>query len=506
MIDLDLEYVGLKLHRRGFREWFLVFFKKVENKSFTVEPIHEELFQCFQDIYDGKSPRQIINIPPRSAKTTMSIYFIAYALAGNMMSNFIYTSFSQELLSTNSKRLSVILADKLYEKMYINSFQEQEIEDSVIDEFWKSYYNLNPNNNFKFTSKCITTNQGGVILFNSIGSAITGFGAGIVNAKGFSGALIIDDANKPGEIHSERIREKVKKYFEETLLSRLNSSTIPIINIQQRLHVDDLSGFLEKEYNFLVLKKPLLENGICQIPNQYSQKRIEELQKNNYLFTSQYQQEPVKLGGNLIKTEWFKNYRIPQERYRQMYMVADTAFSTKTSADNSAFMLIGITQENDLHILDLFVKKMDFVELKNALISFYQKAISKYSRFNTISAIYIENKGSGQALIPELKQSRLPIAELYPTYYNPHLKKEQVTDKYTRYLEISTDIQAGYVYIPENSEWLLDFLRECEVFDGLGTTHDDMVDCLIYALKIRRTTQEIDWDKSYKTMQTMLYQ
>lgn len=497
---MDIQYIGLRLHERGFKDWFLFFFEEVEGYSFILEPIHEDLFRCFQDIYDGKTARQVINVPPRSAKTSMSIYFIAYALAKNMKCNFIYTSFSQELLATNSRRLAIILNNPLYVDMYFNNSQEIDIEDTVVDDFWREYYKLNEMNSFKFTSKQITTNQGGVILFNSIGASITGFGAGLRGAKTFSGCLCIDDANKPIEAHSEKIRNKVVRYFEETLLSRLNNSNTPIINIQQRLHLEDLSGFLIKEYNFSVLKKPLIENGICQIPNQYTQKRIEELKKNNYLFTSQYQQEPIQLGGFLIKTELFKKYKEPNKRYKQLYIVCDTAFSTKTSADNSAFMLVGITLENnDLHILDMYVGKMNFVELKNNLLNFYRKSLAIYGKYNTISSIYIENKASGQSLIQELKYNSnniLPIKELYPTYYNTKLKKEQTTDKYTRYLEVSSDIEAGYVYLPEQSDWVLDFISECESFDGLGTYKDDRVDCLIYALKVRRNSNNIDWKET----------
>ena len=76
------------------------------------------------------------------------------------------------------------------------------------------------------------------------------------------------------------------------------------------------------------------------------------------------------------------------------------------------------------------------------------------------------------------------------------LKREQVKDKYTRFLEISTDIENGYVYIPEHADWVLEFLAECESFDAWGTYKDDRIDCLIYALKVRRQRQDIDWDKS----------
>lgn len=504
---LDIEYLGNHLHKSGFKRWFLFFFKQVEKQAFIIEPIHEDLFQCFQDIYDGKVNRQVINVPPRSGKTTLAIYFVAYALATNMKCNFIYTSFSQVLLADNSRRLSTILNDPLYKAMYCENPEEMDIDSSVVDEFWKDYYKISDDKLLKFSSKRISTSQGGTILFSSIGSTITGYGVALKNSADFSGCLIIDDPNKPIEVHSKTIREKVKVYFEETLLSRLNNPYAPIVNIQQRLHLEDLSGFLKDKYNYSVLKKPLVENDICNLPKQYPPERIEELQKNNYFFSSQYQQEPVKLGGNLIKTEWLRHYSEPKERYNQIYIVCDTAFSAKKSADNSAFMLCGITFENDLHILDMLVGQWDFINLKKMLKEFYQKAVCRFSRFTSISAIYIENKASGQSLIQELRQQRLPIKELYPSYYNAELKKEQVADKYTRFLEISTDIEAGYVYVPEKSDWILDFLAECESFDGLGTNRDDRVDCLIYALKIRRQNLNIDWEKSFNefSMYNSLY-
>ena len=505
-MKIDLELFGKRLLERGFRDWFLFFFKETEGQDFVIEPIHKDLFRCFQDIYDGKSTRQIINIPPRAGKSTMAIYFIAYALAKNMKCNFIYTSFSQELLSTNCRRLACILNSKMYVEMYLGSnlTQEQEVQDTVTDDFWKEYYKLKEglptDAPFKFSNKQITTSSGGVVLFNSIGSSITGYGAGLVSIEnqGFGGSIIIDDANKPIEAHSKKIRDKVKTYFEETLLSRLNNSKTPIINIQQRLHIEDLSGFLLKNYDFQILKKPLLIDGVCQIPHQYNEKRIEELKKNNFLFLTQYQQEPIQKGGSLIKTDWFKRYEIPEEMYRLMYIVCDTAFSTKTSADNSAFMLVGITNDNDLYILDMQVGKMDFVTLKKNLKNFYKRSLMTYGRYNVISSIYIENKASGQSLIQELRSEKLPISELSPTAYNKSKGKETVTDKYTRFLEISTQIESGCVFIPDTGGWVNDFLSECEAFDGLGSTKDDMIDCLIYALKVKMKSFEIDWGASLK--------
>ena len=179
--------------------------------------------------------------------------------------------------------------------------------------------------------KKITTYQGGICLFSPIGGQITGYGCGVRSAKKFSGALIIDDGNKPADVRSQTMRDRVLRYYEETLLSRLNNPYVPIINIQQRLHVEDLSGTLEKKYRFNTLKKPLLdENGVCQIPSQYTPERIEELKKNNYMFLSQYQQEPIILGGQVIKRAYFRYYPVAKEyQYKRILIAADTAMKTK---------------------------------------------------------------------------------------------------------------------------------------------------------------------------------
>jgi len=236
------QYFGQLLHKKGFETWFLYMFRLIETRKFIKEPLHPKLLQAFQDVYDLKHKRLNINICPRSAKTTVARYFIAYTLATNPKANFIYTSYSQALLNDISRDLANILTNPVYLAMYDNGIKEEAQEVQPIDEFWQSYIQEETGKP-TFSSRKITTADGGVVLFSSIGGQITGFGSGIRGAKEFSGCLIIDDASKPSDIYSQVRRNKVKTYFEETLLSRLNDSEVPIINIQQRLHLEDMSLF-----------------------------------------------------------------------------------------------------------------------------------------------------------------------------------------------------------------------------------------------------------------------
>ena len=478
---------------RGFRDWFLYMFRIIDGNDFVIEPVHEDMFDQFQRVLDGKDTRINENLCPRSAKTTLAKFFVVYTMTKNPRSHIIYTSFSQDLLMQIAGEIASIMQHPVYRAMYPATAPQLSQEQlDPVDEFWKDYL-FEQTKETKFSSRKITTAYGGVVLFASIGSAITGFGAGRRESKEFAGCLIIDDANKPADIRSETMRKKVHTYFVETLFTRLNSSDTPVINIQQRFHVEDLTGFLETTYGFKTFKHPLLdENGNCTLPRQYTPERVKELQKNAYTFSAQYQQSPVIEGGNLIKTEWFRRYNVLPNKFDTMYIVADTAFTEKKSADNSAFGLFG-TVGKDIYMIDGYCKKVIFPDLCRDMVSFYESAKARYNN-STLAAIYIENKGSGISLIQQLREKGLPVRELMPTVHNTELRKDQVSDKFTRFNEIAADLESGYVFIPESGPWGLEFISECEAFTGgKQDAHDDFVDVLIYALKIRRNATITDW-------------
>lgn len=469
---MNPEHFGKWLLSLGFKGWFLYMFRAIEQTAFVVEPIHADLFDSFEKILGNTYKRLNINIPPRSAKTTLAIYFIIYTWLLNPKANFIYTSFSQSLLNDIAVRMRNILESPIYKSMYANFVNFESEEANPIDDFWLEYLKKETGKN-TYSTKKITTAHGGICLFSSIGSQITGYGAGIRNGKGFTGALIIDDANKPADVHSAVMRNKVERYFEETLLSRLNSSDVPIINIQQRLHLGDLSGILETKYGFETLKKPLLdENGVCQLPQQYSPERIKELQINNYMFVSQYQQEPIVLGGAIIKREWFGYYDSEKDyEYKRIVIAGDTAMTAKESSDYSCLLVGGVTKNNRLHILQMLHQKLEYPELKQAAIGLFN---SYQTGATKASAIYLENKASGVQLIQDFKKSGLPVTGIDVT-----------KDKLTRVEEVLEYIANGLILLPNSETYGNNpvFLAECEAFTrDLAQTHDDIVDTLVHLI------------------------
>lgn len=471
---INSEFLGQRLLKQGFETWMRYMFRIIEARPLVVEPIHADLFQTMEKLYAGKELRQNINVPPRSAKTTLAKYFIAYCWTISPKMNFIYTSYSESLLANISKELMTILEHPAYKAMYPQSRAIEGEEDiTPKDDFWYEYLKQFYTGKNVYSAKKITTYQGGICLFSPIGGQITGYGCGVRSAKKFSGALIIDDGNKPADVRSQTMRDRVLRYYEETLLSRLNNPYVPIINIQQRLHVEDLSGTLEKKYRFNTLKKPLLdENGVCQIPSQYTPERIEELKKNNYMFLSQYQQEPIILGGQVIKRAYFRYYPVAKEyQYKRILIAADTAMKTKEYNDYSVFMAGGVTTDNKLHVLDMLRGKWEAPELEKMAVAIWNQFKLYPVTGLTCNGFYIEDKASGIGLVQGLTAK----------YGIPVIGVPASTDKLTRAENVLPYIESGQVHLPENENYNfnVDILSECEAFSrDMSHKHDDIVDTL----------------------------
>jgi len=467
------QYFGQLLHKEGFERWFLYMFRVIEGRKFIKEGLHPQLFQAYQDVYDLKEKRLNINVCPRSAKTTLAKYFIAYTLAFNPKSNFIYTSYSQALLNDISRDLTNILTHPIYLAMYDNGAKEEKQEIDPIDEFWQSYIREETGKP-TFSSRKITTAEGGVVLFSSIGSQLTGFGCGQRGAKVFSGCLIIDDANKPSDIYSQVRREKVKLYFEETLLSRLNDSEVAIVNIQQRLHLEDLTGFLLTKYKFNLLKLPLVVDGVCQLPSQYTPERLEELQKNEFMFLSQYQQTPIISGGAIFKRDCFIFTNILPEKYDYTFMTADLAYKDKQHNDFTCFSYWGVLDKK-LYLIDAKRKKINAVEIDGWIRPWIIPKLGYGFRY-----IWIEDKAHGTYLLQQYRKDGLPV----PSEQMIKQTLPRDGDKVMRANNIipCLNMTSPNVIFNNQIEGFNDLVEELLSFNN--STNDDFVDTVIDACKI----------------------
>ena len=164
------------------------------------------------------------------------------------------------------------------------------------------------------------TTAGGVMYATGTRGTITGFGAG-KRREGFGGATIIDDPHKADEAKSDTIHKGVIDWFQNTLESRKNSPDTPIIVIMQRLHEDDLTGWLLGDrgkdgngppvaggngevWEQLRLSAWVGEDEEPLWPEKHSADELRRMEKANpYVFAGQYRQLPAPPSGGVIKPD-----------------------------------------------------------------------------------------------------------------------------------------------------------------------------------------------------------
>lgn len=263
---------------------------KLYTQKFIIKPFHHKicdtLYKCAHRLLDDYIV--IINMPPRFSKTQLITYYVLWCYLQNMAAKFIYATYSADLSLKTSREIKHALS---------HTYDKKKLITKTSDGLWE------------------TESLGGFLATSILGQ-VTGFGAGDIYASPFSGDVIIDDAQKPSDSFYEKKRDNVIKNFDETFWSRRNNlDKVPIIVIQQRVHEDDLSGYLLKSnYPKTLLKVPALdENGQSVFPERVSTETLLKYKEvNEYVFNAQQMQAPKKLTGNFFNVNNLEQISLQQ--------------------------------------------------------------------------------------------------------------------------------------------------------------------------------------------------
>ena len=469
MQDDGLRQAIAAICKKDFLSYLLVVFFLINNSKFLLKDFHRLIIKKLQNIVDCKNEKRnlALCLPVGSGKSLIIEYFITWCFARSINNTFCYTSNSDRLINKLSKECKDIIENEQWQLLFNHPLKKDDRQRV----------------NFSFEG---AKNRTGLTA-GTTGGAITGLDAGNPNIQGFSGALIIDDPLDAGNARYEKAREEVITFYDEKLATRRRTPTTPTILIMQRLHLDDLVGWIERNEAGVwdICKvKALDEQGNSFWEERYPTEELKHIQTTNaFKFQAQYQQEPIALGGSVIKSEWFGYYPINVTyNYSKIIIAADTAIQAKEHSDYSCFIVGGITQNNHLHILQIVHGKWEYPELKQNASNVYNMwQFDK--RTTSASALYIEDKASGQQLIQDFQHLGLPVRPI-----------EVTKDKLTRVEEVLDYIAAGLVQLPENRSYgnnnLL--LTECEAFSrDMSHSHDDIVDTLVHLINNSIAKREV---------------
>ncbi len=475
--------LGLKKSQNSFIE-----FVKMMNPDLKFANFQYDLMEKLNGLENGTLGKNkiLITMPPRHAKSFLAtVHFPIYYLGRKPNRNVLSTSYNQDLAKTFGRQVR----DLAREPIINQAFQDFKMSDEsrAVDD-WRTSLN-------------------GTYFATGIGGSTTGRAATL---------LILDDPIKAREeADSVTQRNKTWSYYVSALTTRKqpepDGTQAKEIVILTRWHPDDVAGRLmdtpdwkagEWEHiNFPAIKTISGEKkSVTDLPpddpryipsgklstvapgkRHYKEDAeealweerfpLEELHKRKKLdpreFASLYQQTPYIVGGNLIKSGWWKYYDPKDVEYQSIIIAADTAFKKTEQSDYSVLMVMGADKNADLYIIDIVRNKWDFPELKRACIQLNTKW-----RGRGLRGFYIEDKASGQSLIQELKNaSGISV-----------LPYKVVQDKVARLNAVTPMVEGGRVFINKTANWVDDFMEEAQSFPN--GKNDDQIDALSLGLDV----------------------
>lgn len=448
----------------------------------------DAMAHALEGCIEGSHRRLIINVPPRHLKSFIcSVAFPAFVLGMDPTAKIIVASYSEDLAKPLALDFRRLVESPLYKQVFPKMVA------------------------MKSTETEFHTNVGGSRLALSVGGSLTGKGADFI---------IVDDPLKAQDAGSDKERQRVNRWFGETLYSRLDDKKHSVlIVVMQRLHVNDLTGYLlqgqadvDKEasqpfHHLSAANEPVLDAGshvqqgspqifkhlcfpaIAQKTETFALSKVKAHTRNmgdllhpereddaaladvkqqmgSLIFAAQYQQAPQMPEGMWIKSSWIETVPdLPANPGDATWVLCiDAASSTQETADYTALVFMYVC-EKGCYVVDVKRGRWDYETLK-AIVQGYEHKYGDGGQFRYL----VEDTSVGTALISELKAQGKSVFTDKPT-----------TSKAARVYRSLPVMEKGCLKVVKHpsldSRWIEPFVAELVSFPNVR--FDDQLDATV---------------------------
>lgn len=459
--EIDLLEVERELCSRSLSEFVKLAWPVLEPGQPYVHGWHmDAICEHLEAITNGELTRLLINVPPGTSKSTLvSVFWPAWEWGPRNLANkrIISASHEQGLAVRDTLKMRRLIQSDWYQRLWGITLTG--------DQNQKTYYE---NDKTGFRQACAV--------------------ASMTGRRGDTVAW--DDPHSSESALSDAHRETAIRVFQETLPTRLNNpDRSAIVIVMQRLHEDDVSGFILKgDYGYEHLCLPMefeperrcitrigftdprKEEGELLFPERFPREVVERDKKvmGSAAVAGQFQQRPSPRGGGIFKDQWWQYYdKLPRMEWRGIW--ADTAQKAGEKNDYSVLQCWGKSKSGDAYLIDQIRGKWEAPELLANARAFWAKHKAGDS---ALRSFRIEDKVSGTGLIQTLKREGVPVQGI---------QRLSGQDKVSRAMDAAPSIEAGLVHLPKDAPWLSDFLAEARAFPQ--GKNDDQIDPMCDAIK-----------------------
>ena len=377
-----------------------------------------------------------VNILPGSGKTSViSIALPAWVWIKDPTKRFMTTSYSPKLAEDNNDKSNCLIQSDWYQLNWGNKFQLT-----------------------KVLAAETKNDKGGYRITTSPGSKVgTGYHFDF---------NINDDPQNAEEVYSKVYRGNVQRWIDQTISSRaVDKIKSVMINVQQRLHGDDITAYIRKNqaslWKFIVLPGELSDkveptelrekytDGLLN-PDRFALNvlGVMKLQFRN-AYSGQVRQDPIAEGGNLFQEtfpRWYTPAQLPQ--IERIIVSADTSNTSDADSCPTSIQVWGKAYAEPNYYL--LYDETQLTTPGKALTR-----IDAIARMYLGCQIVVENAASGFGIIEALKKSHPGVFAFNPAKFGGKEKRAQ---------SILYLWEAGNVFLPDSEYIRAHYLTEIIAF------------------------------------------
>lgn len=418
---------------------------------------HRLLIAKLEAVARGEIQRLMVFMPPGSAKSTYaSVLFPAWFLAQGPNRSIIAASHTADLADAFSRRVQAMVREHRDLLGYAMNNEAATL--------WM-------------------TDNGGQYKAAGVGGPITGFRADV--------AIIDDPVKSRADAESPTYRDRAYAWFQADLVTRLKPGA-PVVVIQTRWHMDDLSGRLlqDNAEGWDVLNLPAMagdNDALGRAPGQplwaddpkypYGAELLRiQREAGERDWWSLYQQSPRTLTGSIFKVAMIPTHDAAPAGLRPVraWDLAATAATGTRDPDWTVGLLLARTEQGAFVVLDVVRLRGGPDEVEAAIMATASR--------------------DGRRVPVLLPQDPGQAGKVQVAYLTRRLAGYTVRtgtesgDKATRAMGIASQCNVGNLSIVR-APWNRAFLDELATFPG---GHDDAVDALSRAFADVADTSAIE--------------
>jgi predicted phage terminase large subunit-like protein len=468
------------ISKGGFAAFVKLAWAQVVSEKLRYNWHHDVLCAHYEAVLRGDLKQLVLNVPPGHTKSLItSVFLPAYAWGPGKLPGWkaIFASFDIDLARRDSTKCKDLVTSRWYQERYGFQANLAELKAEGLTPIVTG--SKAKKNGLDASSKT----DSAAIWFNSSGGMRMAVSTGGKGTGWHAHAIFVDDPTKPDSIknggdEARKALADTANWWAGTMASRrVDPANFAQVVIMQRLHTEDLAGVCIKEgYTAVVLpaeydpkrhcrtqwgEDPRTREGELLWPEHVTPEALLSLKKTlKGHANAQLQQNPLPEGGAIFKPTWLNKRWAVLPKLDKWWQSWDCTF--KEEGTSYVVGQVWGKVGPDYYLIDQVRRRMDFVDTCKAI----EHMTAKWPRARRK---LVEDKANGSAVASMMKKNMSGIVLIEPE-----------GGKVSRAYAVTDLFEAGNVWLPEDAEWLQEYLDEMQVFPQ--GANDDQVDCTTQAL------------------------